>query len=225
MRVAIPLIFGLLGCAVLVSLGVWQVQRMGWKAGVIAEIEGRIDAAPVPLPSEAGPEDRFTPVTVEGTVDGAPLRVLGAWRDGGTGYRIVAPLAAGDRRIMVDLGVAPLQGEVALPEGRLAITGNLDWPDDVGPGTPAPDGDVWFGRDVAPMAAALGTEPLMVVARDVIPAVDAPTGPRPVPVGVDGIPNNHLGYAVQWFGLALVWAGMTAFYLWRIRRRTGMEAP
>ena len=42
----------------------------------------------------------------------------------------------------------------------------------------------------------------------------------PLPVTTEGIPNNHLGYAVQWFGLALVWAGMTLFLLWRTARRT-----
>jgi surfeit locus 1 family protein len=66
------------------------------------------------------------------------------------------------------------------------------------------------------MAAALGTEPVLVVARSV-----EGTAPRAqaMPVDTEGIPNDHLGYAIQWFGLAMVWAGMTVWLLWRIRRR------
>lgn len=220
MRFVIPLLFGILGCAVLAGLGVWQLQRLEWKESLIAEIEARVTADPSPLTSLKGldPEtDRFRPVTLSGTVAGDPLRVLGAWRGGGSGYRIVAPFATQAGTLLVDLGVVPLDaGDVSLPKGPIAVTGNLDWPDDANPGTPDPDGDTWFARDAAAMAAALDTAPVMVVAR----ATDPALAPRPVPVGVEGIRNSHLGYAIQWFGLALVWAGMTAFFLWRIRRRT-----
>jgi surfeit locus 1 family protein len=218
MRFVLPLLFGLLGAAVLAALGVWQMQRLSWKEGVIAEIEARISAEPVPLPPAPDPAtDRYMPVTVSGSIDGVPLRVLGAWREGGSGYRVIVPLATGDRRILVDLGILPLSaGEILLPDHPTVLSGNLDWPDDRTSATPPPDGDTWFARDVEAMAEALGTEPTLVVAREVSPAA----GPRPIPVGTAGIPNNHLGYAIQWFGLALVWLGMTAFLLWRMTRRT-----
>ncbi|SFJ32548.1 SURF1 family protein [Jannaschia pohangensis] len=219
MRLILPLLFGLGGFAVLVALGLWQVQRLDWKEGVIAEIEGRIGAAPVALPAEPDPDaDNYLPVVLTGTVAGPPLRVLGSWRGAGTGFRIVVPLETDGRRIMVDLGVVPLDfGEtIDLPDEPLAITGNLNWPDDQNDGTPPPEGDLWYARDLTAMAPVLGTEPVMVVARSVAPE----TIPLPTPVGVEGIPNSHLGYAIQWFGLALVWLGMTVFLLWRIRRRT-----
>lgn len=227
MRLVIPLVFGLVGTAILFGLGVWQLQRLDWKEGVIARIEERITAVPVALPAAPDPEaDAYLPVELVATVTGAPLRVLGAWRVAGTGFRIVAPMVTPEgRRIMVDLGVLPLDtaddaAPVTLPDGPLRVTGNLAWPDDAGPGTPAPEGDLWYAREVDAMAAALATERLMVVARD----VDPPAGPVPAPVGVEGIPNSHLGYAVQWFGLAAVWLGMTAYFLWRIRRRSVREA-
>ena len=64
------------------------------------------------------------------------------------------------------------------------------------------------------MAEALGTEPVMLVAA----ASDDPDAPMPLPVGVN-IPNDHLQYAITWFGLAVVWAVMTGYLLWRIKRR------
>ncbi|WP_179378856.1 SURF1 family protein [Jannaschia marina] len=219
MRFAIPALFGLIGFAVLCTLGVWQLQRMEWKHAMIAEIEARIDAEPAALPDmPAEAADNFAPVALTGRIDGEPLRVLGAWRAGGTGFRVVTPVETGGRRILVDLGVVPLDaGEtIALPDVPIEITGNLNWPDDANAGTPDPDGDTWFARDVAAMAAARGTEPVLVVAAATTP----PLAVTPVPVGTDGIPDNHLGYAIQWFGLATVWLGMTVFLLWRIRRRT-----
>ncbi len=223
MRLILPALFGLAGFVFLTGLGLWQLQRLEWKEGVIAEIEARIGAEPVDLPAAPDPAiDNFVPVMLTGTVAGAPLRVLGAWREAGTGFRIVAPVETeGGRRILVDFGVVPLDmaddaAPTALPRGALTIAGNLNWPDDVNDGTPPPEGDLWYARDVAGMAAAAGTEPLLVVARAVVP----PTAPVPAPVGTEGIPNSHLGYAIQWFGLAAVWLGMTVFLLWRIRRRT-----
>ncbi|MEM9852743.1 MAG: SURF1 family cytochrome oxidase biogenesis protein, partial [Pseudomonadota bacterium] len=65
------------------------------------------------------------------------------------------------------------------------------------------------------MAAQLGTEPLLIVAA----RTDPPRpGLQPLPVTTDGIPNNHLGYAVQWFGLAAVWLAMAGFLTWRLAR-------
>ena len=103
------------------------------------------------------------------------------------------------------------------PEGVITVTGNLHWPDEVDGFTPDPDTlrNQWFARDVDAMANHLDTEPTLVILRE-MSVSDAPV--TPLPVTSDGIPNNHLGYAIQWFGLALVWLGMTAFLAWRIRR-------
>ena len=67
------------------------------------------------------------------------------------------------------------------------------------------------------MAVALGTEPVLIVARAMTPADPVAV---PLPVTSAGIPNDHLEYAATWFSLAAVWIGMTGFLLWRIRRRT-----
>ena len=100
----------------------------------------------------------------------------------------------------------------------VTVIGNLHWPDEVDGWTPEPDArGVFFGRDLEAIAEVLETEPVLVVAREVSEN-DPPA--TPLPVTTTGIPNNHLGYAVQWFGLAAVWAGMTIFFLWRTGRRT-----
>ncbi len=97
------------------------------------------------------------------------------------------------------------------------MTGNLDWPQESDSYTPPPDpkSGLWFARDVGKMAAALGTEPVLIVASG--PKVD---GIEPYPVNTEDIPNGHEGYAITWFSLAIVWAVMTLYLLWRIWRRT-----
>lgn len=217
-----PLILGVSGTVVLASLGAWQVQRLEWKEGVLAEIEARIAEAPVDLPAELDPEtDKYLPVTASGDLGGTHLRVLTSIPRVGPGHRVISILTLDEgRRIMVDEGFVHETGNANPgPAADVTIVGNVHWPDDVNSSTPDPDmsNGLFFGRDVPLMAQALGTEPTLVVARS-IEGVD----PRatPLPVTTEGIPNNHLGYAVQWFGLALVWAGMTAFLLWRTAKRT-----
>jgi len=212
-----PLLVGLLGVAVLVSLGVWQLQRLEWKRGILAEIGARLAATPVPVPEIPDPvADRYLRVRAEGTLRPGEIHVYTGGPGGGVGYRIVAPLQLADgRRILVDRGFAPIEAkDAARPPGPLAVTGNLVWPDD---GPPAPDRarNIWTGRDVALMAADLGTAPVLVVAAEAEPG----GGPVPLPVSV-AIPNDHLGYAVTWFGLAAVWTLMTVLWLWRIKRGT-----
>jgi surfeit locus 1 family protein len=219
-RMIMPLLIGLLGVAVLAGLGVWQLQRLDWKEGVLAAMQAQLDAPPVALPAAPDPvADRYRAVTVTGRFTGDELHVLSGSREG-PGFLIVAAFQTDDgRRIMVDRGFVPETGRNAPrpPQGALTVTGNLNWPDDMTSTTPAPDlaANIWYGRDVAPMAAALTTEPLMVIARE-------PTGqgitPRPADTGA--VRNDHFGYAVTWFGLAAVWAGMTIYWLWRIRRRS-----
>lgn len=220
-RVISVVVFGLLGVAVLVSLGVWQLQRLAWKESVLADIAARIEAEPVGLPQDVDREaDRYLPVAVEGRFEGETVRVLVSLQGSGPGYRLITGFDVEGRRVMIDRGF--LSESVVQPDppsGDITVIGNLHWPDEVDGFTPAPDltRNIWYARDVDALAAQLDAEPVFIIARE-ISASDAPL--TPLPVTADGIPNNHLGYAIQWFGLALVWLGMTAFLAWRITRRS-----
>ncbi len=213
-----PLLLGLVGGAVLISLGLWQMQRLAWKEAILADIEARIIAEPVALPVGPDPEaDRYLPVRAEGRFTGQSLDVLVSRKQIGAGVRVIEVFETDGRRVMVDRGFVPddRRGD-ARPSGAAQVTGNLHWPEEVDSFTPEPDSrtGLWFARDVPAMAAHLDTEPLLIIAR-------SPTAPgiEPIPLDTSGIPNDHFGYAVQWFGLAAVWLGMTGFLLWRIRRR------
>jgi len=213
------LLFGLVGAAILIGLGTWQVQRLVWKQGILSQIEARIHAAPVAVPAQPDPEaDKYLPVEETGYLGPQEVHVLASRKQFGAGYRIIAPFQIGERTVLLDRGFIPTT-EKDTPRGgmTLTVTGNLHWPEETDSYTPDADiaKNIWFSRDVAAMAAALGTDPVLIVARS-----DTGQGVDPFPVDSAGIPNDHLQYAITWFSLAIVWLGMTAFLLWRIKRRT-----
>ena len=220
-RLWFPVVMALVGVAVLCSLGVWQLQRMAQKDELLARIEARIGAEPTDIPALEALDpmaDQYRPVTVTGTLGGEEAPVLTSLQGEGAGYRVVSAMTAGDRRILVDLGFAPeADKDRPRPAEQLDVTGNLLWPNEADSWTPPPDlqRNIWFARDLSAMAAALGTEPVLVVARSV---EGADLGTIPVPVDTAGIPNDHYEYAVTWFGLALVWAVMSLVLVERVRR-------
>lgn len=219
-RYVFPLLMGIAGVALLMSLGFWQLRRMDEKRVYLDEIEARIGNAPIPLPDvpEEGPH-KFQAVLAEGRFTGDYLEVLAGQRGASPGVLLIEAFALPDgRRILVQRGFLADEDRATqrtVTEAR--IEGNLHWPQDTNSSTPPPDEKtgLWFARDVPAMAARLQTEPTLIVASQ-------PTGDgiEPVPVDTSGIPNDHWGYAIQWFLLAATWAGMTAFLLWRIRNRT-----
>ncbi|MBD9526796.1 SURF1 family protein [Paracoccus sp. PAR01] len=219
-RYLFPLIVGILGCAILISLGLWQLDRLKWKQAMLDQIESRIAGAPVPLPAAVDPGMKYMPVLVSGTTTGQEIDVLSGTKDSGGGYQVISSFVTDDgRKILLDRGfVDQDHRHDPRPATRLEVAGNLHWPEEKGSATPAPnlDQNIWFARDVPAMAAKLGTEPVLVVAAEI--RGDA-QGVQPMPVAVQGIPNNHLSYAVQWFMIAAVWAGMTLALIWRIRQR------
>ena len=219
-RIVIPLIFGLAGAAVLISLGVWQVQRLAWKEGVLADIEARIAAEPVALPETPDPAgDQYLPVTITGMLGPPPLRVLVSRKQIGAGYRLVTTLSTDERTILVDLGFIKVDKPVpAFGAAPVTVTGNLNWPDDRLSSTPENDiaGNVWFARDIGQMADRLGAEPVLLIARS---TSETDLVATPLPVDTAHIPNDHLSYAVTWFSLAAIWLVMTGYFLWRTTRK------
>ncbi|MBY8974217.1 SURF1 family protein [Rhodobacteraceae bacterium NNCM2] len=219
-RIAIAITIGVVAVSVLTGLGVWQLQRLQWKQTLLDEIAARFEAAPVPLPgAPTEATDQFLQVALDGRLLEGELAVLTSRRPYGPGFKIVSPFELADgRRILVDRGFVPEDrkdpatrpAEPATTAEITGQTGTLFWPNETDSFTPAPDParNMWFARDPAQMAEALGTLPILVSLNTRM------TGewPEPAPVAFN-IPNNHLSYAMTWFALAIVWAGMTVIWL------------
>ncbi|MBQ1202250.1 MAG: SURF1 family protein [Loktanella sp.] len=219
-KILFPLLLGVAGCAVLIWLGLWQVERLAWKQDILNNINARLAAAPQPFSPDVTEEaDEYRRVVLRGTPDGQELHVLVSGTSAGTGYRTISRFTTDDGlTILLDQGLLPLEAKDAPPlVAPMEVTGTLLWPDDQNSSTPDPDlgRNIWFARNVTTMAEALDTLPLMVVASETRPA-----DPRliPLPVATADIKNDHFEYAVTWFLLAFVWAIMTLFLILRTFR-------
>ncbi|QGY04668.1 SURF1 family protein [Methylobacterium mesophilicum SR1.6/6] len=219
---------------VLVGLGTWQVERRAWKLDLIAQVDARVHAPAVPAPGPAdwpriGPDDAYRHVTLSGTFLHDRETLVQAVTERGGGFWVLTPLRRPDGSlVLINRGFVP--GDRRDPASRAAgqlagettVTGLLRLTEPKGAFLRAndPKDDRWYSRDVAAIAAARGLT-------DVAPYfVDADATPNPggLPVGgltVIAFPNNHLVYAITWYGMALMLAGAVVYVLRGGRARDG----
>ena len=237
--VLIPSIAAVSAFAVLLSLGLWQLDRKAWKEGLIATIERRLSAPPVALPAPAAwprlkaAEDEFLRVamTAEFLNDREALVYTSgsSLREGssGPGYWVFTPARLADGAlVVVNRGFVPdgKQDPAARPDGEVAgpinMVGVLRWPEPPGMFTPAgdPTRNIWFSRDSNAIAAAkdVSAAPFYLELESPDPPGGLPRTGRLHPT----LPNNHFGYALTWLGLASVLVGVYGTWLfgsWRKR--------
>lgn len=197
------------------ALGVWQVERRAWKLDLIDKVETRIHAAPAPLPADWNGDHAYRRVRATGQFLHDRETFVQAVTARGPGWWVIIPLrvmqadSAGPRLILVNRGYVPndrrdqATRRAALPAGMVTVTGLLrdDEPGGAFLRSNDPVADRWFSRDVTAIAASRG---LPSVAPMFIDA-DAAPNPGGYPVGgltVVAFRNNHLMYAITWFGLA-----------------------
>ena len=206
--------------AILIGLGVWQLERLQWKLALIAEVNGHMAAAPISLDAalKTGADSmQYRRVALSGRFDNAKeAYVFTTGAAGEPVYHVLAPFLTDDgHTLLVDRGFVPkdrLDPASRTPvEGETRIVGVWRVPDAPGAFTPVPDQThrIWYARDLHAIAAA---DHIKLAAPVVIEA-DAAPNPGGWPKGgqtVISFRNEHLSYAVTWFGLA---AGLLGVYL------------
>ena len=224
-----PTIWSAFGLVLLLGLGTWQVQRLHWKEGLIAERNAALNAAPVPLPRtlDEARALEFHPVRAQGEfLNDRELDLNAQAKSGAPGFHIVTPFRLADGRILlVDRGFvptdrrAPATREAGEIGGATSVTGLLRLPEPPGWFTPAnePNKNSWFSIDIPAMAKAAGVGSALPF------YVDAGKTPNPGgwPQGgqtITDLPNNHLQYAITWYALAL--ALIPIYIRFAIRRRS-----
>jgi cytochrome oxidase assembly protein ShyY1 len=242
-------LFTLFLLAVFIGLGVWQLQRRVEKHALIAALDARLAAAPVPLPPPAQwksltrAADEFRRVTFSATYEQRPDAMVfssgsairpdvsgpGAWAF------MPARLPDGDvivinagfvQNIMQDRAEQDRVVGPLVTGQPVTMTGYLRFPEQSGMLTPRPGAAkrLWFARDVGAMTQALGWAPDGRIAPFYID-LEAPVPqngiPKPGPLQVH-LRDDHMQYAFTWFTLAA--AVLIAFGVWwrgqRVRSRT-----
>lgn len=207
--------------AAFAALGLWQVQRLHWKQNLIARVDARVHAAPVALPTakrlnEASQADvEYLRVGISGTYLSGKSALVRAATDLGTGYWAMNPMRLGDgRTIWVNRGFVPAgttadELDAAIPKGEREVTGLLRPSEPGGSLLQAnhPDEGRWYSRDTQALSTRLGEPPSPPWFVDAQTESGSAVQPalQPVPgLTVIQFPNNHLGYALTWFALAVL---------------------
>jgi surfeit locus 1 family protein len=208
MRRAIPGGLLLLLFAAFMALGVWQVYRLQWKLDLIARVDARVHAAAVVAPATATVDDEYRKVTATGTFLNNKETFVQAVTERGAGFWVMTPLRKTDGGIiLINRGFVPAElrdpSKHSQPAGEVTVTGLLRLTEPKGGFLRSndPAGDRWFSRDVAAIAAARKLDRVAPYFVD----ADATPNPGGYPIGgltIVKFSNNHLVYAITWFGLA-----------------------
>lgn len=212
--------------ALLAALGIWQLERRVWKHALIAAVDARIHAVSVAAP---GPDawgritadtDAYRRVTAIGHFRNDAVTLVKAVTDRGSGYWLVVPLETRGFTVLVNRGFIPdaMRARPPAAPEQAQVTGLLRITEPKGAFLRSndPQGNRWYSRDVAAIARAHGlsnTAPYFIDA-------DATPNPGGWPAGgltVVNFPDNHLVYALTWFGLM----AMALWGAWFVTRRRG----
>ena len=205
--------------ALTVGLGLWQVERLAWKRGLLAAIDRAEAAPPVPLPATPAP---FEKVELRGRMRDDLVAYYGSEVRSGAagatlGAHLITPLERADGSIvLIDRGWLADGARVPPESGETSVIGYVRPAEP--PHWPAPATDLaakrFWSLDPAPIGAALG---LRRVAPFTVVALGQGTVPEPASA-LPRPPNDHLGYAITWFGLSACLIGVFAAYVRRVLR-------
>jgi surfeit locus 1 family protein len=234
--IVMPVLFALTAVAIFLALGTWQLERKAWKENLIKTMNERISAAPIELPARAtwpqldATQDEFRHVRFSATFvpdtgalvySGAPASNSGTPGPGYWAFAL-ARVGSGDK-IVINRGFVPDARtdvvEGAAPPGKVAVAGVMRWPQAPGYFTPKddPDHNLWFARDQLAIAAGKGwgdVAPFYVDLESPAPAGGLPSPGTPTVQ----LRNEHLQYAITWYGLAGVVSIMFGYWLATHRR-------
>jgi surfeit locus 1 family protein len=216
--------------ALLSALGLWQVQRMQWKSGLIGQAEAAALLAPAPLSEVLAAEDpefRRALVVCRGLAT-APFVELQSIHDGEPGSRLISACIpeGANQTFLVDRGFVPAsvsaRPRVLTSTLPLAMAVELRRSPAPSAMTPGPSQGRFYGRDNPGIAKALAAGPPSEFSLFALTSPNPELGALVASAPPAAFSNNHLGYALTWFGLALA---LLAFYVAGLIRRYRRPAP
>ncbi len=234
-----PLRFGIMSLIVLAvfielcRLGNWQVERLAWKENLIATIDSRIHQPPHDLEAyiKTEPGTDYWPVRVTGIFRHQSERHFFATFDGQSGFFVYTPLETFPNSfVFINRGFVPYDDKDATtrPAGQITgpvtITGLARATLPEKPSSPIPENDpiknIFYWKDIVSMTASAGL-PAGATVQQVFVDADKTPNPGSLPVGgvtIIDLPNNHLQYAVTWYGCAAALLVIWSMLAWRQRK-------
>ncbi|MEN4903051.1 SURF1 family protein [Luteimonas sp. TWI662] len=232
------LVFLVAATAGFIALGLWQVERLGWKRDLIARVEARIHAAPTALPAVADwdsldvADAQYQRVTARGRLLHDQEVAVYASTERGPGYWIMTPMATADGAVWINRGYVDNAHRRRDSRARVdaadvvEVTGLLRQPDRAGLFVRAnvPAEDRWYARVPVEMTAARQVPaPVAPFFIDAQTSIDGANWPVPG-LTIVQFRDNHLSYALTWFGMALLTLLAIGFVLRSEFRRSAPDA-
>lgn len=229
-------VFAFGALSVLIILGSWQVKRLIWKEALITNVENKIKTSALPFQTVISSltgnlksdqhELEYQPVSVRGTFDHSKEMFYFATLDGDAGFHVYTPMAVSSSAstVIINRGFVPTEQKLgserpnSQPTGEVEVTGLVRFPDEGKPNRFLPDNDpaanIFFWRSMDEMTTMAGLD-----AQDTAPifVYENKLSNNRLPIGgvtIIDFPNNHLGYAVTWYGLALTLIGVYMALAW-----------
>ena len=218
-----------IGLTILCGLGTWQILRLAEKTKLIAQLEARMEAEPIALAAamalQAQGEDiEYMTVRAAGQIDQAHTLAKITSFNGKPGWQIIAPFISNDGIfVLVDTGPAADKIVVVQPQSNQTINGLVRL-HKKGRGSFDNDNDEannnWYWWDLPAMWAAAQAPQNAQIARFVLQqTLPATAAARGHPAQVE-LSNNHLGYAITWFGLAAALLAVAGFFSLSLVKKT-----
>lgn len=213
--------FALIGVAILLSLGVWQIQRLAWKNELIAQME-EIYAQKQAKPLTKDTATLGNYVKAQGIfLNHLSKRIESKTNDGQIGEYLITPFVSEDLFLFVNRGW--VSKDFALPETKQSLAtleGFLLEAKKSNSFIPNNDleNDSWYWISIDDLEQATGGEssiPYVLWAKQASPKVEGiiPQASRPE------IRNDHLQYAFFWFAMATVLILIYGFMLSAIMKK------
>ncbi|MET1413986.1 SURF1 family protein [Roseibium sp. HPY-6] len=232
-KLLFPAVAAALALGILLNLGFWQLNRLEWKQNLIAKVEAGVTKSPVDAPAprsqSLGEDFDYLRVKVTGEFLKGNTFYYTSLSDPvgqaeGPGLMAYAPFKTQEGwTVLINRGFLPqgLDGEARdaalnAPDGQMVLTGLLRLSEKPNWTTPTPDASdrIWFARDTGAMAQLLGLENERLAPYSIdLDASFTPEGGFPqAGETIVRFKNDHLGYALTWFGLAATLIGVFLTY-------------
>jgi surfeit locus 1 family protein len=210
-------------CFVLLNgLGVWQLYRLHWKEGLIADMARSEAMPPVPvreLLNEKKPDWRSARLP-DCPISSDRLIYMHSEMDGTPGYRVLTACPLPNGAMLTDLcfmaDKTPLPNMVLTPVGRLRPfeKGNAFTP------VNRPADRDWYWRSAEEMGQAMATP----VRGDYFLVLDLKASKAHMSEMMQGpltapLRNRHFEYALTWFGLAWALIGVFISFVYQRARQ------
>jgi surfeit locus 1 family protein len=218
------IVFSLFMALLMAFLGAWQLQRLAWKEALIAELDAAEKAAPkdmLPSAADLGEDGGFWRYRLTGSFDNdKEVHLAIRYYKNKLGYHVLVPFTLSDGRvIMLNRGWVPTEKKEqakrpeSVAQGEQTVTVMLRSDKDYNYFTPAnqPEKNVWFWREIPAIAKFTG-HALYPLSADIIGEQKDDILPVPSNGHIE-LRNDHLGYAMTWFGIGVAIVVMTIIYI------------